>query len=109
MNIFRPYYILGGQPYIWSLCEKNLIYKKQTESDLSNILEKTRDKVIEWAVSLCGLVNEEEVPKNIPHNDENGKPLSLHVLLENISPTNEYYAHIREEKLSKMLLKEVNF
>ncbi|EGR29043.1 IQ calmodulin-binding motif family protein, putative [Ichthyophthirius multifiliis] len=107
LNIFRPFYTLGGQPYLWSTSEKNLLFKKINENDLFQIIDKSNCKVIEWSTSLCGLINEEEISRNIPHQDENGKPPSLHVLLENITSSNEYLAQVREEKLSKMLLTEI--
>ncbi|KAL4475423.1 hypothetical protein ABPG72_022058 [Tetrahymena utriculariae] len=107
LNIFRPYYTLGGPPYSWTKSEKNLILGKATSKNLNFILEKSKARVLEWGSYLCGLVNEEEVQKCIPLEDEKGNPPPLSVLLENLTPQNEYLAQVREERLSKMLLTEI--
>ncbi|EWS76043.1 IQ calmodulin-binding motif protein (macronuclear) [Tetrahymena thermophila SB210] len=107
LNIFRPYYTLGGPPYSWTKSEKNLILGKATSKNLNFILEKSKARVLEWGSYLCGLVNEDEVQKYIPLEDEKGNPPPLSVLLENLTPQNEYLAQVREERLSKMLLTEI--
>lgn len=61
LNIFRPFYTLGGPPYSWTKSEKNLVSGKATTKNLAFILDKSKARVIEWASYLCGLVNEEEV------------------------------------------------
>lgn len=92
LNIFRPFYTLGGPPYSWTKSEKNLVLGKASQKNLGFILEKSKARVMEWSSYLCGLVNEDEQPRQLPLEDEKGNPPPLSVLLENLTPQNEYLA-----------------
>lgn len=42
INIYRPYYMLGGPPYIWSKTEKSFVPKPKTEKEVEVIIEKSK-------------------------------------------------------------------
>ncbi|EGR29693.1 IQ calmodulin-binding motif family protein, putative [Ichthyophthirius multifiliis] len=83
LNSFRPYYLIGGEPYQWNKSEKNLIMVKPNSQNLDQILEKAKKKIIEWISYLCGVINDKDQEEN------------------------EYFELAREERLSKMLLTEI--
>ncbi|KAL4505248.1 hypothetical protein ABPG72_016315 [Tetrahymena utriculariae] len=121
LNLFRPYFALGGSPYAWSKSEKNIIFCFATQQNIDSILEKAKKKVIEWASFLCGIINEHEnINKRALRSEEDSETddklkssqesdkSPLQSLLENNNqPENEYFAQSREERLSRMLLVEI--
>ncbi|RYF99146.1 MAG: hypothetical protein EOO02_17495 [Chitinophagaceae bacterium] len=62
-----------------------------TEHNMNNILEKIKDKVLEWAAYLCGYYGE---------GDE-------FIQDKNQSFIDEYLAQVREERILRMLSEEV--
>jgi hypothetical protein len=82
LNFYRPFYALGGSPYLWSKSEKNLILGVVSQKNLGSIEEKTQSKVIEWASFLCGLINEKE--EN--HYNEELEKLKEEQINQGISP-----------------------
>lgn len=48
LNLYRPYYALGGPPYQWSTSEKNIVFYVAEENNMERIFKKARQKVIEW-------------------------------------------------------------
>lgn len=62
LNLFRPYFALGGSPYAWSHHEKNIIFCTATPTNVEKILTNAKTKVIEWASFLCGIINDHEMP-----------------------------------------------
>ncbi len=70
MNLYRPFYALGGPPYSWSTTERNLNTAKVTSKSIENVVKKAKEKVVEWAFFLCGIINEAEIPKKLPDLEE---------------------------------------
>ena len=68
---------------------------------------KAKQKVTDWGGYLCGIINEQEQPKSPERAQETRKMNSLQALMENQHPENEYIVQVREERLSRMLLTEV--
>jgi hypothetical protein len=56
INIFRPYFIINGQPYPWSQSEKALTYYFIREDCVDELLEKVELEVLRWCSGLCGLI-----------------------------------------------------
>lgn len=48
LNLYRPYYSLGGPPYQWSISEKNIIFYVAEKDNVEKIFKKAKQKVIEW-------------------------------------------------------------
>lgn len=49
LNLFRPYYTVGGPIYPWTNTEKSLYVGRVHEGNLEIIFEKASQKVYEWA------------------------------------------------------------
>jgi len=90
LDSFRPYG-LKGQPYPWKSNIKVAAPKPITEENMDKILEKAKEKVIEWSSSMCGFFGDKE--------DQ---------LLDKTSTINEeFLAQLREERLARMLASDV--
>ena len=55
LNYFRPYYSIGGPPYIWNCSEKTLTFYFIAEENIQEVFEKTEFRVMKWASALLGL------------------------------------------------------
>ena len=88
LNLFRPYFLLGGPPYTWSKNEKNLAIIKIDEKNINFVIQKTFGKVSEWATFLCGIMPEiENKDRNIKDLEKGEGPLSVtKKIVENVEP-----------------------
>lgn len=60
LNLFRPYYQLGGAPYLWTFTERNLTVCQINLENIDTVFERAVMKVLEWAQYGCGLQNDAE-------------------------------------------------
>ncbi len=51
---------LKGRPFPWKINSFKLSDKPIKNKDISNILRKTSEKVLEWSASLCGIMFDKE-------------------------------------------------
>eukprot|EP00825_Cyclidium_porcatum_P046080 TRINITY_DN7161_c0_g1_i1.p1 TRINITY_DN7161_c0_g1~~TRINITY_DN7161_c0_g1_i1.p1 ORF type:complete len:316 (-),score=62.78 TRINITY_DN7161_c0_g1_i1:95-1042(-) len=113
LNLFRPYYTVGGPIYPWTKTEKSLFVENIQENKIKQIFDKAKKKVFEWGSQLCGLINDTSIGK--PENFEQfqardikfdpNRPLAS--LVESMPQEHECIQFVREEKLSSLLLKEI--
>ena len=92
LDSLRPYG-LKGLPYPWKSNIKSSLPREITPGNMNKVIEKAKEKVMNWVVNMCGYFGE---------NDEQ--------LTDKTSTINEdYLAQIREEKLTRMLANDVFF
>ncbi|KRX07982.1 Protein kinase-like domain [Pseudocohnilembus persalinus] len=116
LNTFRPYYMMGGPPYSWSLQEKQILKERKSfiKQNLDKIFKQSQNKVLQWGSYLCGIVNEGDLYfseeeqnhysiKNIQFDPN--RPLAS--IMEQMPPEHDVFNNIKEEKLSKLLLDEI--
>jgi hypothetical protein len=60
LNIFRPFYLIGGIPYPWTYSEKHLSIIVINEYNSHILFEKIKAKILEYGSMLCGLLSEDE-------------------------------------------------
>ena len=90
LDAFRPYG-LSGQPFPWKVGSKARKSQAITEQNMNNVLEKIKEKALEWASYLCGYFGE---------RDE-------FIQDKTQSFIEEYLAQVREERILRMLSEEV--
>jgi hypothetical protein len=56
----RPYYLIGGYPYLWTISEKNIIFYNAKLENIDSLNQKATERVVDWGSYLCGLINENE-------------------------------------------------
>ncbi|CAD8189664.1 unnamed protein product [Paramecium octaurelia] len=62
LDYHRPYG-MAGQPYAWKSDASRLQFRKNTISDMPNIIKSSLDKVLEWCHYLVGfLIDKEDCP-----------------------------------------------
>jgi hypothetical protein len=57
LNSYRPFYIVGGLPYTWSVSEKQLTVIIFDLSNIDVLLDRARENILEYASMLCGLIS----------------------------------------------------
>ena len=83
---------LLGKPFPWKTNQTRLVEKRKTKEDVPQILKAGCEKSLEWASYICGLIFDKE---DSPFQN-------AHLLDE------EYVAHLKEDRLTRMLAGEVN-
>ena len=92
LDSLRPYG-LKGLPYPWKSNIKSSLPREINPGNMNKVIEKAKEKVINWVMNMCGFFGEKD--------DQ---------LTDKTSTLNEeYLAHLREEKLAKMLANDVIF
>jgi hypothetical protein len=56
LNLFRPYFLINGPPYLWNISEKALTFYFIAEENIDEVFEKTKYKVMKCASTLCGVL-----------------------------------------------------
>lgn len=82
---------MRGRPSPWKVNSVNLYPKKVTEQNWELVLEKSKEKVLEWSSNLCGFIHDKEDTQ----------------FLEGIALDDECLAQIREDRMARMLAQEV--
>lgn len=57
LEYFRPYDI-RGKPMPWKLNQKKLTYSDIDSNNQEIVLEQAKNKVLEWSLFQCGLLND---------------------------------------------------
>ena len=92
LDSLRPYG-LKGVPYPWKSNIKYSLSREITDGNMKKVIEKAKEKVLDWAVNMCGYFGEKEDQLN-----------------DRTSTINEeYLAQLREDKLATMLATDVMF
>jgi hypothetical protein len=63
LNFFRPYYNIGGAPYLWCSSEKSLTFFCIGEDNIQEVYEKTQMKILKTSSHLCGVI------VDVPHRN----------------------------------------
>ena len=90
LDNYRPYGY-NGEPYPWKSTIKAQRPKVINDSNMEDVLDKAKTKVVEWAQNQCGYYGEEDEFLADKTN----------------SFCEEYLAQYKEDKLSRMLAVEV--
>ena len=77
----------------WKIRKPKIIDPIISEKNFDIIIDKTKEKTIDWASNMCGFIPDKEDSPFI-------KELAL---------DDDYLAQIREDRMTRMLASEVNF
>ena len=90
LDILRPYG-LKGRPSPWKPVSKQIIFRPIDEKGMMEILNKAKEKLLEWSSNLCGFIH-----------DKDESPFLEGILLDE-----ECLGQIREDRMARMLAQEV--
>ncbi|CAD8079663.1 unnamed protein product [Paramecium primaurelia] len=97
LNLYRPFYYCDGQPYPWEF-NRNLIVTIYNEDNVSLLLEKAKEKVIQYASTLCGLINDDD--------DNIQSSLNYEEVLQSLM-NSDYLQQLRNERLQLCIKNEL--
>jgi len=80
-----------GSPFPWRANAGRLTHKASNSIELPKLLEKAQERVLDWAMFMCGF---------IPDKDDS--------MLGDIHIEDDYLTQIKEDRLVKMLTCEVH-
>ncbi|KAM3137648.1 hypothetical protein pb186bvf_010262 [Paramecium bursaria] len=107
LNIFRPFFMVNGLPYPWCYSERHLTVIIINNDNLQILFEKVKQKVLEYASSLCGR-NDYFMLGLLSDEDHVNVKGNYQSALDQIQQQeNDYVGFIREERLQKVLLQEI--
>eukprot|EP01017_Pseudomicrothorax_dubius_P007088 TRINITY_DN12144_c0_g1_i1.p1 TRINITY_DN12144_c0_g1~~TRINITY_DN12144_c0_g1_i1.p1 ORF type:complete len:930 (+),score=284.11 TRINITY_DN12144_c0_g1_i1:422-3211(+) len=90
LDEFRPFG-LKGKPAPWRNSSRKVFFKRITVETALDVLDKAKERVVEWASSMCGFIHDK---------DDNLLGRDLHL-------DEDYINHIKEDRLARMLANEV--
>ncbi|CAK95089.1 unnamed protein product (macronuclear) [Paramecium tetraurelia] len=98
LNQYRPFYYSNGQPYPWEY-NRNLVVILYDSENINLLLMKAKEKLIFYASTLCGLINEDD--------EENGEQLlNYEQVLQNLI-NSDYLSQLRNERLQLCINNEL--
>eukprot|EP01017_Pseudomicrothorax_dubius_P007090 TRINITY_DN12144_c0_g1_i14.p1 TRINITY_DN12144_c0_g1~~TRINITY_DN12144_c0_g1_i14.p1 ORF type:complete len:311 (-),score=87.77 TRINITY_DN12144_c0_g1_i14:157-1089(-) len=89
LDEFRPFG-LKGKPAPWRNSSRKVFFKRITVETALDVLDKAKERVVEWASSMCGFIHDK---------DDNLLGRDLHL-------DEDYINHIKEDRLARMLANE---
>ncbi|CAD8103882.1 unnamed protein product [Paramecium sonneborni] len=97
LNGFRPFYQCQGQPYPWEW-EGNLVVILYNEENVNLLLEKGKERIIQYASTLCGLINDDD--------DNVQSSINYEEVMQSLM-NNDYLQQLRNERLQQSINKEL--